>query len=344
MSDPHILAALAEAGMGQTPPAPVPAPEVPTPSVQPPTPEPAPEQVSQDPTPASAYEHDIDPTPPEPTDGQPAPAATPAQQPVDNTALQAILQQQMQLNQVQAQNYAAQMAELEARLQKYEQAKPTTEPQKQWWETIEVPELDPGVLEQYKGSIPVINAIARQQALEMMKLMDTTRITPALQGISEQLNPLQESVQASMVQVQQAQTQSIAQTLNARLPWLDGAKGTQEYAAFYEAKIPGSGGLTRKFLVEQALSTGNVDAAIDVLSGFKPPAKQNLAEQVSPGRAHSVPVSATAPSSKAKGMRLSDYNRAVADFQAGKMSPAQFHDVDAKWLQHNIDGTAVFDV
>lgn len=342
MSDAHILAALAEAGMGEAPPAPV-AP----PPAEAPAPAQAPTQVvesaPQQPEHTAAYEHDIEPPAAQQTDSQPAPTPTPTAPAEHSATLQAILQQQMQLNQVQAQNYAAQMAELEARLQKYEQAKPAAEPQKQWWESIEVPELDASLMEQYKGSLPVINAVARQQALELLKLMDSNRITPALQGLSEQLSPLQESVQASIAQVQQAQTQSIAQTLNARLPWLEGAKGTQEYAAFYEATIPGSGGLTRKFLVEQALSTGNVDSAIDVLSGFKPPVKQNLAEQVSPGRAHSVPVSATAPSSKAKGMRLSDYNRAVADFQAGKMSPAQFHEIDARWLQHNIEGTAVMD-
>lgn len=231
--------------------------------------------------------------------------------------------------------------ELEARLAAYEQA---SQPQaKPWFEEIDVPTLTDEQKAQYAGSLPVIEAIARAQALEIAKRMQHGYIDRQFQQFQQTLQPLQENVNVSAQQAALAQQQMVRQTLSSRLPWLTKeVRDSAEYNAYYNSVIPNTGGLTRKVLIEQANAAGNVDAIVDLLSGFKP-ATQNTAQYVAPGRNHTAaPTTADAPPPR-KGMKLSTYNQALKDYANGKISPTKFQEYETAWYNAMAAGTAVVD-
>ena len=339
-ADPYMIAeALAQAGVTPTEPVPTDAPAAAQPDPQVPPTEPAAydgDDISDFLAPDAAGMEEQQ-TPSTPPAVSPAASVTP-----EMASL--IHQNQVMLQQ----HFAAQTAqneqrvkELEARLASYEQdSQPAA---KAWYEEIDVPSLTEEQKAQYAGSLPVIEAIARAQAVEIAKRMQQGYIDQQFQQFQQTLQPLQENVNVSAQQAALAQQQMVRQTLSSRLPWLTKeVRDSAEYSAYYNSVIPNTGGLTRKVLVEQANAAGNVDAIVDLLSGFKP-ANQNTAQYVAPGRNHTAaPTTADAPPPR-KGMKLSTYNQALKDYASGKISATKFQEYETAWYNAMSAGTAVVD-
>lgn len=255
---------------------------------------------------------------------------------------QALLQQQFA---AQQKSNEERVAELEAKLRAYEQ-KPTETESKPWYEGIEVPELSKEQLEAYAGSVPVIEAIAARKAVEIAQRLEAERVNPLARQFDETVQPLQAQMQQQeelrAINARQQYNQAIA----AKLPWLRDAVNTAEYAQYYNAVVPNTGGLTRAALVQNAEAAGNVDAVVDLLSGFKPAQTVSQQQLTAPGRSNAINYSqqATAAQPKGKrGMKLSTYNRALQDFSNGKMSPEQFAKYEDAWNTALLNGVAVMD-
>lgn len=275
-----------------------------------------------------------------------------AQQPQQNITpeMAALIQQNQTLLQ---QTFAAQqkqrddkIAELEARLAAFDKTNPAPT-EKPWYETVELPELTEEQKKAYAPSMPVLEAIARKQALDIVRRMEAARIDPMSQRFQEVVQPLQETVQAQQDNLARTQQRSYQQALNTRLPWLAEAINTPAYAKYYHDIVPGTGGLTRKTLLEQAEAVGNVDAVVDLLSGFKAPAtQQNQQQYTAPGRGYAInqtqQANAAQPRVK-KGMKLSTYNKALQDYSNGKMSSDKFQEYQDAWNMALINETAVMD-
>lgn len=273
----------------------------------------------------------------------------PRQQPTITPEIAALLQQNQALLQ---QQFAAsqksnedRVAELEAKLRAYEQ-KPAEEDKKPWYEGIEVPELTKEQLDAYASSLPVIEAIAARKAVEIAKRLEAERLNPLARQFDDTVQPLQAQVQQQeelrAINARQQYNQAIA----AKLPWLRDAVNTAEYAQYYNAVVPNTGGLTRAALVQNAEAVGNVDAVVDLLSGFKPAQPVSQQQLTAPGRSNAINYSqqATAAQPKGKrGMKLSTYNRALQDFSNGKMSPEQFAKYEDAWNTALLNGVAVMD-
>lgn len=272
---------------------------------------------------------------------QPQPSITPE--------IAAILQQNQALLQ---QQFAAQqksneerVAELEAKLRAYEQ-KPTEAEAKPWYEGIEVPELSKEQLDAYAGSLPVIEAIAARKAVEIAQRLEAERLNPLARQFDETVQPLQAQVQQQEELRAISARQQYNQAIANKLPWLRDAVNTAEYAQYYNAVVPNTGGLTRAALVQNAEAAGNVDAVVDLLSGFKPAQAVPQQQLTAPGRSNAINYSqqATAAQPKGKrGMKLSTYNRALQDFSNGKMSPEQFAKYEDAWNTALLNGVAVMD-
>lgn len=275
------------------------------------------------------------------------PTSTSAAQPTISPDVASLLQQNQQMLQQQFAMQSSQsqqrVQELEARLAAYEQAAAPAEQAKPWYEDVDVPALTDEQLEPYKASLPIIEAVARRQALEIAKRMQQQYVDPMHQHIQQTLQPLQETANTAAQQAQAFQEQSMRSTIAAKLPWLAEARNTPEYNEYYNAVIPGTGGLTRKVLLEQAYQVGNTDAMIDLLAGFKPPQPQNPAQYVAPGRGNTTTTSAAATPQRKKGMKLSTYNKALSDFSNGSISPAKFAEYETAWYNALAAGTAVVD-
>lgn len=255
---------------------------------------------------------------------------------------QALLQQQFA---AQQKSNEERVAELEAKLRAYEQ-QPAAEAKKPWYEGIEVPELSKEQLEAYAGSVPVIEAIAARKAVEIAQRLEAERVNPLARQFDETVQPLQAQMQQQeelrAINARQQYNQAIA----AKLPWLRDAVNTAEYAQYYNAVVPNTGGLTRAALVQNAEAAGNVDAVVDLLSGFKPAQTVSQQQLTAPGRSNAINYSqqATAAQPKGKrGMKLSTYNRALQDFSNGKMSPEQFAKYEDAWNTALLNGVAVMD-
>ena len=280
---------------------------------------------------------------------QPQQTEAPRQQPTITPEIAALLQQNQALLQ---QQFAAsqksnedRVAELEAKLRAYEQ-KPTETEAKPWYEGIEIPELPKEQLEAYAGSLPVIEAIAARKAVEIAKRLEAERLNPLARQFDETVQPLQAQVQQQEELRALNARQQYNQAIAAKLPWLRDAVNTAEYAQYYNAVVPNTGGLTRAALVQNAEAAGNVDAVVDLLSGFKPAQAVPQQQLTAPGRSNAINYSqqATAAQPKGKrGMKLSTYNRALQDFSNGKMSPEQFAKYEDAWNTALLNGVAVMD-
>lgn len=236
----------------------------------------------------------------------------------------------------------ARVAALEAKLAAAEQHQPK-QPEKNWYDLVDAPELTEEQRKTYEASLPVINAIAARQVREALRIYDDNRVNPLSSRIDSSLPVVEENLNAQRQQLAQAMGQTIHQTVTSRLPWLADAQRTREYENFYNAVIPNSGGLRRADLVEQALAAGNADVIVDVLSAFKPPAQQSAAQFVAPGRSNTIPpntVAAAAQRGK-RAFHISVYNKAVDDYANGKLTAEQFDKVAQQWNAAVLDGTAV---
>lgn len=247
----------------------------------------------------------------------------------------------------QQQQNADRIKDLEARLAAYDATKPAAEPEKPWYESVEIPQITDEERKAYEASLPFITAVARQQALEIARKLEAERLDPMNKHFQEVVQPLQESVQAQQANLANTTRQAFTQSLNARLPWLAEAITTPAYAQYYNAVVPGTGGLTRRVLLDQAEAAGNVDAVVDLLSGFQPPAAH--AEQqryTAPGRSNTInqtpQATAAQPRSK-KGIKLSTYNAALKDYANGKMSVGQMKTIQEAWDTALLNGTASMD-
>lgn len=275
--------------------------------------------------------------------------AEPTKQPSITPEVAALLQQNQVLLQ---QQFAAtqksnedRVAELEAKLRAYEQ-KPNEAEAKPWYEGVDIPELPKEQLDAYAGSIPVIEAIAARKAVEIAKRLEAERLNPLARQFDETVQPLQAQVQQQEELRALNARQQYNQAIATKLPWLRDAVNTTEYAQFYNAVVPNTGGLTRAVLVQNAESVGNVDAVVDLLSGFKPAQPVSQEQLTAPGRSNAVNYSqqATAAQPREKrGMKLSTYNRALQDFSNGKMSPEQFAKYENAWNTALLNGVAVMD-
>lgn len=280
---------------------------------------------------------------------QPQQTEVPRQQPTITPEIAALLQQNQALLQ---QQFAAsqksneeRVAELEAKLRAYEQ-KPAEEAKKPWYEGIEVPELSKEQLDAYAGSLPVIEAIAARKAVEIAQRLEAERLNPLVRQFDETVQPLQAQMQQQEELRAISARQQYNQAIATKLPWLHDAVNTAEYAQYYNAVVPNTGGLTRAALVQNAEAVGNVDAVVDLLSGFKPAQPVPQQQLTAPGRSNAINYSqqATAAQPKGKrGMKLSTYNRALQDFSNGKMSPEQFAKYEDAWNTALLNGVAVMD-
>lgn len=280
---------------------------------------------------------------------QPQQTEAPRQQPTITPEIAALLQRNQVLLQ---QQFAAsqksneeRVAELEAKLRAYEQ-KPAEETKKPWYEGIEVPELSKEQLDAYAGSLPVIEAIAARKAVDIAKRLEAERLNPLARHFDETVQPLQAQMQQQEELRAISARQQYNQAIATKLPWLRDAVNTAEYAQYYNAVVPNTGGLTRAALVQNAEAVGNVDAVVDLLSGFKPAQPVPQQQLTAPGRSNAINYSqqATAAQPKEKrGMKLSTYNRALQDFSNGKMSPEQFDKYEDAWNTALLNGVAVMD-
>lgn len=278
---------------------------------------------------------------------QSAQAATPSLTPEMAALMQRNQEMLHQAFTAQQQQSDDRIKVLEARLAAYDAAKPAAEPTKPWYESVEIPQITDEQRQHYAPSLPFITAIARQQALEIARKLEAERLDPMDKHFQEVLQPLQESVQVQQANLANTTRQAFTQSLNARLPWLAENITTPAYAQYYNAVVPGTGGLTRRVLLEQAEAAGNVDAVVDLLSGFQPPASS--AEQqryTAPGRSNAInqtpQATAAQPRSK-KGMKLSTYDKALKDYANGKISMGQMNAIQSAWESALLDGTASMD-
>lgn len=238
-------------------------------------------------------------------------------------------------------------AELEAKLTAFEQTakqKPA-EPESPWYADFNVPEIPDDVKAKYAESLPVIESIARKQALALVQQLEERRLKPMQTQLQESVKPLHEQLN-QYSQSSEAQLASLFQSeVRSRLPWLtEQVKASPQYANYYRQAIPGTGGLTREILLQQAEAQRNVNAVVDLLAGFQAEYKSTQPEQfVAPGRSN-VGVANTDLSvgkGKVRGMRLSTLEKAYRDHSNGVITKGKLAEYQQAWDNAVMNGTAV---
>lgn len=272
----------------------------------------------------------------------PQPEAVP--QPSQDLSYAELLRQNQELL---AQQFAAANAnnsrieELERRLADYEK-KPQTQ-EEEWYAKLGLNDLTEQQRATFANSIPVIEQIAARRAVEAIQAYENARLNPRLEQLNQTVQPLATDVNTTRENLRLAQEQAFRAQVSARLPWLDEARGTAEYANYYNSVIPNTGGIKRSVLLEQAYNAGDANAVVELLSGFKSNSQPANTTHIAPGRTNTTVPSGNNETRTRKGMRLSTYLDAVEKHSNGKMSTSEFDKYETAWHNALLNGTAVDD-
>lgn len=267
-----------------------------------------------------------------------------AEQPNQDLSYAELLRQNQELL---AQQFAAANAnnsrieELERRLADYEK-KPQTQ-EEEWYAKLGLDDLTEQQRATFANSIPVIEQIAARRAVEAIQAYENARLNPRLEQLNQTVQPLATDVNATRENLRLAQEQAFRAQVSARLPWLDEARGTAEYANYYNSVIPNTGGIKRSVLLEHAYNAGDANAVVELLSGFKSNSQPANTTHIAPGRTNTTVPSGNNETRTRKGMRLSTYLDAVEKHSNGKMSTSEFDKYETAWHNALLNGTAVDD-
>lgn len=165
----------------------------------------------------------------------------------------------------------------------------------------------------YGDANPYIQAIARRVANEMYQ----KSVVPLQNELNEVRGQLDRQRDVNV----QNQKFSIETQLRQVVPDLDQIAYSNEWQSYIRQAAPYSGGTeTIANVVQRGIQSGNIKQVVEVINDFKAKRSkgQPQQQQMSPGRSQvSQPV--TKPAGK-KMLRMSDFERATANFEAGRLS------------------------
>lgn len=179
--------------------------------------------------------------------------------------------------------------------------------------TDEELEIEERLKTDYGDADPYIQAIARRVANEMYQ----KAVAPLHSQLEEVKGQLTKQKDVNI----QNQKFSLETQLRQAVPDLDEIAYSSEWAGYISQPAPFSGGTeTIANIVQRGIQSGNMKQVVEIINDFKSKRSQGQPQQqqVSPGRSQT-----TQPATKQPGKRtlkMSDFDRATAAFEAGRMS------------------------
>lgn len=179
--------------------------------------------------------------------------------------------------------------------------------------TDEELEIEERLKNDYGDADPYIQAIARRVANEMYQ----KAVAPLHNQLEEVKGQLTKQKDVNI----QNQKFSLETQLRQAVPDLDEIAYSSEWAGYISQPAPFSGGTeTIANIVQRGIQSGNMKQVVEIINDFKSKRSQGQPQQqqVSPGRSQT-----TQPATKQPGKRMlkmSDFDRATAAFEAGRMS------------------------
>lgn len=174
-------------------------------------------------------------------------------------------------------------------------------------------DIDERYLSDYGDAGPLIQNIARKVANDLY--------ARAVQPLQQQLATVTTQLEAQRGINDQNQRFSLETQLRNAVPDLDSIAYSPEWQSYIKQPAPYTGGTyTIAQVVQSGIQSGNMKQVVEVIDDFKRKRQQSQpqTQQVAPGRAQTTQPT-TAPRGQ-KMLRMSDFERATANFQAGKLS------------------------
>lgn len=178
----------------------------------------------------------------------------------------------------------------------------------------------------YEKSLPFVAEVAQRMVEHAIN-----------HGVAPKLTRYEESMQAQAEQ----QDAMFEATLQQRIGNVDALLQDPNFAAYLDAPIPYSGGMTPRKALLQSYDGRNVDGVLDVVNGFKSrqaaqapttptPMMQQTSQYANPLPAKVSPAGQILPAST--------INRAMADFSAGRITREVYGELLKTFEQYSRDG------
>lgn len=247
-------------------------------------------------------------------------AQPPAQVPANTQTPPANQQAPMSIDEQRLQ-IERELAASKAQLAMYQQAFFNQQAQSQQPAQVEQPapifnpeelEIPPELIKEYGHAEDFITRVARKAALELYNR--------SVKPVESQLQQTQQMLQnQSQVTLQQRQ-ETFMGALKTQVPDLDTLAFSPEWQSFIQQPDEYGGTRTIAQYVQDGINSGNVNQVVAIVNKFR--AKQSGGQpqqaQVAPGRAPQfTPQTANPPVRK---LKMAGFDRATADFEAGKLS------------------------
>ena len=178
---------------------------------------------------------------------------------------------------------------------------------------------------------PYIQSIARKVANDLYQ----RTVVPLKEELGRVTNQLNEQRGVN----EQNQRFSFETQLRRAVPDLDEIAFSQEWQSYLKQPAPYTGGTaTIAHVVQSGIQSGNMKQVVEVIEDFKSKRSQSQpqSQQMAPGRAQTTQPP-TAPRG-AKVLRMSDFERATANFQAGKLSWDKYQRISEEFNNAMLEG------
>lgn len=200
---------------------------------------------------------------------------------------------------------------------------------------FELGEIDARYTEAYGDADPFIQHIAKQAVNQYHE-----KYVKPLQQELARVN----QYMSTQEQVNYAQhTNAVELQVRALHPDLSEIASSAEWQSFIKQADIYGGTRTLASYVQEGIKSGNVKQISAIIDQFKATRKQAepQQQQVAPGRAQGT-VPNTAPV-KGKKLRMSSFNKATQDFQAGRLSYDKYQQITDQFLLAEIEGRVIND-
>lgn len=190
--------------------------------------------------------------------------------------------------------------------------------------------IDERYEQDYGDANPYIQNIAKRVANELYQR--------AVVPLQNELNEVRSKLQSQAEINHNQKVDVIHMQLKSVVPDIDELVRTQEWQEYIKQPDAYGSGRTIASYVQEGIQYGNVRQLAQIVDQFKQTRKQQAPQQqqVAPGRAQTT-VPNTAPR-RGKMLNMSEFDRATAMFQAGKLSWDKYQAVTNEFNEAMLDG------
>lgn len=190
--------------------------------------------------------------------------------------------------------------------------------------------IDERYFNDYGDSTPLMQQVARQVANDLYQ----RAVLPLQQELAQVRGNLTEQQNFNLIQSRE----NFGIQLQQMIPEIGQIASSNEWQSYIQQPAPFSGGTrTIANVVRDGIQSGNLQQVAEIVNDFKAKkaSTQPAAQQVAPGRAQTVTPNTQ---QRVRVLKMSDFDRATADFRAGRLSWDKYQRLADEFNAASVEG------